>query len=65
MFLRILQNIRFFAHQGLPLRGTDGDSDSNFIQLLRLQEADFSEIKERMSKKANKYTSHDVQNECL
>ena len=65
MFLRILQNIRFFARQGLPLRGSDGDFDSNFIQLLRLQEADFPEIQEWMSKKANKYTSHDIQNECL
>ena len=65
MFLRILQTIRFLARQGLPLRGKDGDSDSNFTQLLRLQEADFPEIKTWLSKKANKYTSHDIQNECL
>ena len=31
MFLRILENIRFLARQGLPLQGHGDDSDSNFI----------------------------------
>ena len=32
MFLRILHNLRLLAHQGLPLRGSEGDTDSNFFQ---------------------------------
>eukprot|EP00117_Sycon_ciliatum_P030833 scpid51445/ scgid24231/ len=35
MFLRILENVRFLARQGLALRGHGDDSDSNFLQLLR------------------------------
>ena len=36
MFRRILQNIRFLAHQGLALTGHGDGSDSNFTQLLHL-----------------------------
>ena len=65
MFLKILQNIRFLSRQGLPLRGGDADGDSNFIQLLHLRGIDCPEIEAWMKKKTNKYTSHDIQNECL
>ena len=65
MFLRILHNLRFLARQGLPLRGCEGDTDSNFLQLLCLQQVDFPEIMPWLSRKTNKYTSHDIQNECL
>ena len=65
MFLKILENIRFLSRQGLPLRGGNGDADSNFIQLLRLRGIDCPEIEAWMKKKTNKYTSHDIQNECL
>ena len=37
MLLKILQCIRFLAHQGLPLRGVGADVDSNLRQLLELQ----------------------------
>lgn len=36
MFKRILQNVRYLTHQGLPLRGHDDSANSNFIQLLHL-----------------------------
>ena len=36
--MHILQNIRFLARQGLPLRGHD-EIESNFIQLLHLHNA--------------------------
>ena len=35
-FLTILQNLAFLARQGLPLRGGQGDMESNFTQLLYL-----------------------------
>ena len=62
----VLYNTRFLARQGLPLRG-DGleELSSNFMQL-RLQ---CEECKDNMDawleKRTNKYTSPDVQNECL
>ena len=65
MFMMILQNIRFLSRQGLALRGGDADVDSNFIQLLHLRGLDCPEIEPWMKKKTNKYTSHDIQNECL
>ena len=64
MFLRIIHNIRFLARQGLPLRGCEGDANGNFTQLLHLQQVDFPEMS-WLSRKTNKYTSHDIQNKCL
>ena len=65
MFLKVLQNIRFLARQGLPLRGCYDDADSNFVQLLHLRSVDCPEVETWMKKKTNKYTSYDIQNECL
>ena len=65
MFLKILQNLRFLARQGLPLRGGCEDADSNFIQLLHLRSMDCPELISWMKKKTNKYTSHNIQNEFL
>ena len=65
ILLLILQNIRFLARQDLPLRGDYNESDSNFTQLLRLRGADHQGIDSWLNKKTNKYTSPDIQNECL
>ena len=40
MFRRILQNVRFLALQGFPLRGHRDGADSNFTQLLYLRAFD-------------------------
>ena len=65
MFRRILQNMRFLAQQGLPLRGHGDGNDSNFTQLLQLHAIDTPAVLTWMGKKADKYTSSDIQNECL
>ncbi len=65
MFLQILQNIGFFSRLGLALRGGDTGTDSNFMQLMHLRGIDCPEVEAWMKKKTNKYTSHDIQNECL
>lgn len=66
VFMTILQNIRFLARQGLALRGHDDSANSNFIQLLKLREFDcHDDVAEWMKRKTNKYTSPDIQNECL
>ena len=65
IFRKILQNIRFLARQGLPLRGHGAGSDGNFIQLLRLQAHDCPAILAWIEKKTDKYTSSDIQNEIL
>ena len=63
-FLRIiLQNIRFLARQGLPLRGHGDKTYSNFIQLLTLRAIDTPGLGYWMKKKTNKYTSHNIQDE--
>ena len=64
MFMIILKNIRFLARQGLPLRGYNNDAESNFIQMLRLHNADVN-VDGWLSKKSNKYTSHDIQDNIL
>ena len=65
MFRRILQNLCFLARQCLALRGHVDGEDSNFTQLLRLRAFDCPEVTTWMDKKTNKYTSADIQNECL
>ncbi len=64
MFIKILQNIRFFARQGLPLR-SHGEAESNFLQLFRLRGLDCPLAEPWMKKKSDKYLSHAIQNECL
>ena len=66
VFLRILQNLRFLTRQGLALRGTHGEEvNSNFMQLFYLRGEDCPLIESWLSKKTNKYLSHQIQNECL
>ena len=65
MLRRILQNVRYLACQGLPFRGHDDGANSNFIQLLHLRSFDCPGVLTWMEKKTNKYTSGDIQNECL
>jgi len=68
MFILVLRSTRFLACQGLPLRG-DGleELSSNFVQLLRLQsqECKDNDVNAWLEKRTNKYTSSEVQNECL
>ncbi len=64
MFLRVLRDIRYLARQGMSFR-SNRDDDGNFIQLLHLQGVENPDIETWMKKKTNKYTSHDIQNECV
>lgn len=63
--MKILQNIAFLAHQGLPLRGDGNEDDSNYIQLLNLRAIDDPRIIEWLQKRSDKYTSSVIQNEIL
>ena len=50
----------------MSIRGSHGqETEGNFNQLLLLRSLDRPEIFAWMNKKTNKYTSHDIQNECL
>ena len=62
VFSKILSNVRFLACKGLPLRGHgDDESDSNFMQLLKLRGKDDSKIESWLQKK----TAPGMQNELL
>lgn len=63
--LKIVSNTVFLARQGLAFRGDGDESDSNFIRLLKLRGLDDPRIETWLSKKTNKYTSHEIQNELL
>ena len=52
------------ACQGLHLRGRNVDTESNFIQLLRLHSAD-ADVDTWLSKKSNKYTSNEIEDIIL
>lgn len=62
--LTILRSIRFLARQGIALRGHD-NTNSNFIQILKLHGEDDPTILKWMEKKTDKFTSSDIQNEML
>jgi len=64
IFIKILENTRYLAHQGLPFRGHD-DSNGNFIQLMKLRGLDCPQIEQWMKKKTDTYLSHDIQDEIL
>ena len=51
--------------QGLPVRGVGDETDSNFIQLLKLCGQDYPLIECWMKRKSSKYVSHDIQNELM
>lgn len=65
LFMKILENIKFLARQGIALRGDGSGGDSNFLQLLKLWGQDDLRISGWMAKKTDKYTSPDMQNEIL
>ena len=60
--LKVFQSVLFLARQGLPLRGDGNDEDSNLKQL---RSHDDPTMRQHMEKSAEKYTSHDIQNEIL
>ena len=64
-FLKVMAAAQYLARQGIALRGDGDDSDSNFIQLLKMQADDNQKLASWLSQKTNKYTSHESQNEIL
>ena len=63
--LKIIQNVRFLARQGLALQGDGDEKESNFMQLLQLRAIDDPNISTTLDKKSDKYTSPQIQNEVL
>ena len=61
----ILQNTKYLARQGLPLRGHGDDTESNFQQLLKLRVEDVTTLADWRERKTNKYTSPEIQNEMI
>ena len=49
LFLKILQNIKFLARQGIAFRGHD-EAESNFTQLIKLRESDNPALSSWMKK---------------
>ena len=60
---QLLSNVKFLARQALPLRGAGDESDSNYIQLLKLHGEDDPRVFDLIKRKTDKYTSADMQNE--
>ena len=54
--LKIFQSIQFLARQGLALRGDQNDSESNFLQLMKLRGADDDNVIKHLAQNTDKYT---------
>ena len=63
--IKVAESIKFLSRQGIALRGDGTESDSNFMQLLHLRALDDPEILTMLSKKTDKYTSPQIQNELI
>ena len=55
--LKILSNLHFLGRQGIALRGDGNESDSNFVQLLKLYGNDDPRIETCLQCKMDKYIS--------
>ena len=55
----------FFILFRSPIKGHGDESDSNFIQLLKLQSINDKRLSTWLGKKTDKYTAPDMQNENL
>ena len=49
--LKIIDNLKCLARQGLPFRGDADESDSNFLQLMRFSARNDTQLTEWMKKK--------------
>ena len=75
MLQAILSSIRYLGRQGLALRGRykgkesddilGGESDSNFLQLLKVRAVDIPGLSDWLKRSQAKFTSPDIQNELL
>ena len=67
MFLLMLTNVLFLARQGLTLRGDGSECNSNFTQLIHLRRNECAgiDVNAWLDRRANKYTSPELLNECL
>lgn len=63
--LKVIQDVRFLARQGLALRGDGDKQDSDFVQLLHFQGNDAPTILQYLKKKTDKYSSPQIQSEIL
>lgn len=62
--LKIYESVKYLAVQGIPLRGHT-ESESNFIQLLKLRCLDDDKLRSWMERSKYKWISHDIINEIL
>ena len=62
--MKILQNVKFLARQGIALHGHN-DAGSNFMQLFKLRALDNPELRAWLERNGYKYLSPAIQNEML
>ena len=62
---KVAESIKFFARQGIQLRGDGDEADSNFMQLLSSRVSDDPQVLTCMQRRTDKYTSPQIQNELL
>lgn len=61
----IFSTINLLGQQGLALRGSGSDAESNFRRILLSRAEDVPELKEWLAKENLKYQSHDIQDEII
>ncbi|KAJ8044920.1 Zinc finger MYM-type protein 1 [Holothuria leucospilota] len=63
IFIKILEHVKFLSRLGLAFQRNE--ECGNFLQLLNLRATDDPHVCDWKTKKRDKYTSHDIQNEIV
>lgn len=61
----VFSTLKVLAQQGMPLRGSNDDKNSNFLNILKLRAEDVKELQSWLNRSGHKWLHHDVQNEVL
>ncbi|CAH0547302.1 unnamed protein product [Brassicogethes aeneus] len=62
---KIFSTLRILGKQGLALRGSENDENSNFMAILNARAEDVEELKSWLKRTGHKWLNHDSQNEIL
>ena len=65
MLIKIVSSLRYFARQGLAIRGDGTEKDCNLVQLLRMKGEEDPLMLDWLECRYDKYTSPEIQNEIL
>lgn len=63
--LKIFSTLKALARQGVPIRGSHNDENSNFMTIVKTRAEDVGELKSWLQRDGHRWLHHDSENEIL